>query len=224
MKKRLNEELKALANQILQLDANEDIAVMQYEARKLYEKLTALKIIEEKLGDIEIDVSKSVVADKFKTLANEVLAGNAKVPENNPHKEDIITPGIDTIKGMVAEMPKDEALENFLSEMAVQPSFEKKEKDILMAEPEVETKVVSLNDKLKRGISIGLNDKLAFIKHLFNGNTDDYNRVISQLNTMSTFQEAQEFIATMVKPDHNTWEEKEEFETRFMEIVESRFD
>src|SRR5690606_40183016 len=35
----------------------------------------------------------------------------------------------------------------------------------------------SLNDKLKIGsIHIGLNDKIAFIKHLFNGKNEDYER------------------------------------------------
>ena len=32
----------------------------------------------------------------------------------------------------------------------------------------------SLNDKLKRGVTIGLNDKIAFIKHLFDGKSEDY--------------------------------------------------
>ncbi len=39
----------------------------------------------------------------------------------------------------------------------------------------------SLNDRLKKGINIGLNERLSFIRHLFDGNTADYNRVISQL-------------------------------------------
>lgn len=82
----------------------------------------------------------------------------------------------------------------------------------------------SLNDKLKSGgLHIGLNDKLAFIKHLFNGEAADYDRVLSQLNTTTSFKEAENLIQNVVKPDYNNWKDKEEFVTRFMEILESKF-
>ncbi len=223
MKKRLELELKALAEKILKLDTNEDIAVLQYEARKLYENITVLKFIEDKLNDLEIDVNKSEIAEKFKELATAVLAYNAKVPESNPHEEDIITPGIETIKDMVAEMPQPEEIDDFLAEITSQPTFEKKEKEILATPVTKEPKTVTLNDKLKKGISIGLNDKLAFIKHLFNDSTEDYNRVISQLNTKTSFEEAKVFIEQMVKPDYNNWDGKEAYETRFLELIEARF-
>jgi hypothetical protein len=82
----------------------------------------------------------------------------------------------------------------------------------------------SLNDKLKKGIKIGLNDRIAFTKHLFAGNTDDYNRVLSQLNTMQSFEEVRNFVQHQIKPDYNHWEGKDIFEERFMEIVERKFE
>ncbi len=81
----------------------------------------------------------------------------------------------------------------------------------------------SLNDSIAGGLSIGLNDRLAFIKHLFNGNTDDYQRVLSQINTMESYDAATLFIKGQVKPDYNNWSEKEEFSDRFMAIVEKNF-
>lgn len=81
----------------------------------------------------------------------------------------------------------------------------------------------SLNDRLKKGINIGLNERLSFIKHLFDGNTADYNRVLSQLNTFSSMDEAHKFIQKVVKPDYNNWEGKEDYEQRFMEVVENKF-
>ena len=80
----------------------------------------------------------------------------------------------------------------------------------------------SLNDKLQSNIQIGLNDRIAFVKHLFDGDQGDYNRVVSQLNTFKTEKEARKFINKMVKPDYN-WSEKEEYETRLFEIIERRF-
>ena len=80
----------------------------------------------------------------------------------------------------------------------------------------------SLNDRLATNIKIGLNDRIAFVKNLFEGSQEDFNRVVSQLNSFKTEKEAKKFINKMVKPDYN-WVEKEEFEERFMDIVERRF-
>lgn len=92
---------------------------------------------------------------------------------------------------------------------------QKKEKD--------EPRVVSLNDALANSISVSLNDRVAFVKHLFNESNEDYNRVLSQLNTFDTFADAKNFINEMVIPDYNYWVGKEEYLERFMEIVEKKF-
>jgi hypothetical protein len=82
---------------------------------------------------------------------------------------------------------------------------------------------VSINDHMAKGIIIGLNDRIAFMSHLFANSSEDYNRVLSQLMTFDTFQEAQDFIENMVKPDYDNWEGKDEYALRFMEIVEKKF-
>ena len=92
---------------------------------------------------------------------------------------------------------------------------EQKEKD--------EPKVVSLNDVLSNSISISLNDRVAFVKHLFNESNEDYNRVLSQLNTFDTFAAAKNFLNEMVIPEYNYWVGKEEYLERFLEIVEKKF-
>ncbi|AUC85301.1 hypothetical protein CW731_08355 [Polaribacter sp. ALD11] len=83
-------------------------------------------------------------------------------------------------------------------------------------------KPTSLNDKLQTNIQIGLNDRIAFVKNLFEGSQEDFNRVISQLNTFKTEKEAKKFITKMVKPDYN-WSEQEELENRLTAIIERRF-
>jgi hypothetical protein len=148
--------------------------------------------------------------------------------------------------------PKRETLEDILADVLPQPTFVKseeattsapKEEPIPVSETtetvakEVETSVTieakkvvkteskpkSLNDRLNTGISIGLNDRIAFTKHLFDGNQEDYNRVVSQLNTIESEVEAKDFIFNMIKPDYNNWTGKEEYETRFLEIIERKF-
>jgi len=86
-----------------------------------------------------------------------------------------------------------------------------------------EAKTVSLNEKLSKGISIDLNDRIAFVKHLFGNSEADYNRVLNQLITYDNFEEAQNFIEDMVKPDYDGWEGKEDYAQRFVEIIEKKF-
>jgi len=87
----------------------------------------------------------------------------------------------------------------------------------------MESKTVSLNEKQASGINIGLNDRIAFVKHLFANSDEDYNRVLNQLITYDSFDEAQNFIEDMVKPDYNNWEGKEDYVQRFLEIIEKKF-
>ncbi|MCW2119152.1 hypothetical protein [Flavobacterium sp. 7A] len=84
-------------------------------------------------------------------------------------------------------------------------------------------KAVSLNDKLSKGIEIDLNDQIAFVKHLFGNSREDYNRVMSQLITFDNFYETKDFIDQMVKPDYNEWKGKDDYEERFMDIIEKKF-
>ena len=86
-----------------------------------------------------------------------------------------------------------------------------------------EVKTVSLNDKMSKGIPIDLNDRIAFVKHLFGNSDEDYNRVLNQLITYDSFEEAQNFIEDMVKPDYNNCEGKEDYAQRFIEIIEKKF-
>jgi hypothetical protein len=86
-----------------------------------------------------------------------------------------------------------------------------------------EGRAISLNDRMAKGIIIGLNDRIAFMSHLFANSSEDYNRVLSQLITFDTFEDAKNFIDNMVKPDYNNWQGKEEYAERFMEIVEKKF-
>jgi hypothetical protein len=95
--------------------------------------------------------------------------------------------------------------------------------EIALPEEVEEPKSATLNEKLAKGISIDLNDRIAFTKHLFGNDPEDYNRVLNQLITFDTFYETRDFIRDMVKPDYNNWEGKEEYEERFMEIIEKKF-
>ena len=89
--------------------------------------------------------------------------------------------------------------------------------------PQKEVIKERLNDRFSKGLEIDLNDRLAFIKHLFNKNTNDYQRAISQISTFQDWNQAKAFILEMVKPDYDNWKGKELYEERFFKIIENNF-
>ena len=121
------------------------------------------------------------------------------------------------------------ALEDLLGENYVDPVFVKPNEvslfpsEIKAEVAKEEPKVSTLNKGMSKSIAIGLNDRIGFVQHLFNDSNEDFNRVISQLNTFDTFEEAKNFINEMVIPDYNYWVGEEDYIERFMEIVEKKF-
>jgi hypothetical protein len=122
-------------------------------------------------------------------------------------------------------------LEEFAVHYQQNPTFERKDTQVSSKLPQAKAvindshdiKTKSINDSVKKGLQVGLNDRLAFIKHLFDGKVEDYTRVLSQISTMTSYDQAATFIKGRVKPDYNYWLHKEEFSERFMSLVEKSF-
>jgi len=167
--------------------------------------------------------------------------------DNQPN-EPLMEPATEKIKDIVAQMPQEttavdalvddvnssDVVEEDLSELSPSfgqlPIFEPLDSDsepeetLAMDDSLTAIKKTSLDEKLKKtGFQIGLNDRLAFVNHLFQNNNEDYDRVISQLNTMDSFEEISDFIQNIIKPDYSNWEDKGDYETRFLEILQQKF-
>lgn len=95
--------------------------------------------------------------------------------------------------------------------------------EIQVSPKDIEPKTAAVLENHTKIISIGLNDRIAFVKHLFGNSDEDYSRVLNQLITYDNFEEARNFIEDMVKPDYGDWQGKEEYEQRFLEIIEKKF-
>ena len=195
-------ELIRLAHQILAEEEALNIQNLLDKVERLYKQLVVLQYLEE------------------------------QQPEGqNGVKE--VPPLMDTINELITELPIEEEKEaiNDLFASVADPVFVKKEQETIKEEesfavdsrsPENEPKK-NLNDVLGKGIQIGLNDRLAFIKNLFEENSDDYYRVISQVQTFENWEEVLHFIEQIIKPEYNHWEGKEAFEKRFLKCLESNF-
>lgn len=168
------------------------------------------------------------------------------LPDGTEYNEtQLIEPNTEKIKDIVAQMPPetekmDHMVNNIIAQRSTPPVQQTRQKEkeddfrkigvdydnLPNFEPvrkQEKERPKSLNDRLKKGFNIGLNERMAFIRHLFEGKTSDYNRVISQLNTFDSEAEAKRFIQLVVKPDYKNWQGKEEFENKFMELVENKF-
>ena len=153
------------------------------------------------------------------------LAADSIDNEEETVSEDIVEEKVE----VKIEVPKQEtkqiSFEDLLGENYTEPVFVKPN-DIVVPDSLknlIDEKPLSLNDQHLKVINIGLNDKMAFVKNLFGDSNEDYNRVLSQLNTFSTFEEAKDFIDEIIKPDYNNWEGANDYAERFIEIVAKKF-
>lgn len=247
MKKKLESELISIAHRILKLKGKEDVIKMHTEVSQLFEKISVLKFAYENFEDEFPKIGNdSSFFDMLGAAFNNKVSDNIEVEDkiyinlDDRGREEITVSSMSRIKDMLQHMPDDdhEVDDSAIFEKPLPSSTKKadfdeitsdfKDMPVFEAVSKVKTETSnekkSLNDQLKvGGFKIGLNDKIAFIKHLFDGKSEDYDRVLSQLNTIDDFEQAQIFIQNMVKPDYNNWVSKEEFETRFMEIIETKF-
>lgn len=246
MKKKLESELISIAHRILKLKGKEDVIKMHAEVSVLFEKLSVLKFahdnFEDDIPSIGSDSSFfDMLDDAFNNKVSDAFEIEDRTYVNLDESEHppIMEPAIEKIKDMVAQMPHEtheidamlkaalpkqkyikNDLEDLTSGFEDMPIFE----PISQSQNGIPKDKKSLNERLNTGgIKIGLNDKIAFIKHLFESKNEDYDRVLSQINTAASFNDASDFIQKMVKPDYNNWVGKEEFEERFMQIIESKF-
>ncbi len=223
MKNALKTEIDTLAEKILITSKLNDAEKLHVLARKLYEKTAVLQFFNAQPESV-LQSETPVVEKTFKeedlisTLDEDLFIAN------EPVASDLLEPATEKMIDIVAQMePETQQVDDLFQEMIATSTISKNDKEDVTPTAEDLTITKSLNDRLKRGITIGLNDRIAFVKHLFNGSTEDFNRVISQLNTLGGELEALEFLNTMVKPEYDNWENKEAYEARFLTFIEGKY-
>ena len=242
MKKKLESELISIAHRILKLTGKEDLEKMQPEVALLYQKITILKFIESN-QDVQATDAVGMDTSFFDSLDdafNNKITDSVEVADktfvniDSEEDEAIMEPAIEKIKDIVAQMPEETVEVDAIIDAINEPT-ETIVHDLNELSPsyaqlpifdaiEPETTQTSLNDQLKtQGFQIGLNDRLAFVKNLFENRNEDYERVMSQLTTLDSFEEATSLLNSIIKPDYNNWEGQEEIEARFLEIIEKKF-
>ncbi|MBU3010216.1 hypothetical protein KO506_02265 [Polaribacter vadi] len=229
----------------LALETKENTITAVHKTNKeiILEEKIVYNLVDEPKVTEKVEIFEELVEDKIKVVLEEKVELNDVVehPIQTNKVEEIIEQPFDELEEIL--FPKDEVEEKLeenevvkIEEEIINDVIKVEERKTMSLEEELQDVIsvdvmadlfenaqpISLNDKLAKNIQIGLNDRIAFVKNLFNNQQEDYNRVVSQLNTFRSESEAKHFINTMVKPDYN-WDNQEELEVRFMEIIERKF-
>lgn len=202
-----------------------------------------LEIINEEEGMVEAAIEEVIVEETSEIISEEateeILAeeetleetptlfepiADEAIEEAKPTLHEIIGEGFQDLEFIKVETKKEETL---TTTEIISENQEIVKEVVSVITESIQQKAVkpaaSLNDVLNKGITFGLNDRIAFVKHLFAGSNEDFNRVVSQLNTFETHEEALQFIEDLVKPDYDQWVGKDEYAQRFLQIIEKNF-
>lgn len=171
------------------------------------------------IDDMSVIIEEELPSEEIELMIDESLIDLTSAEE----KDDLFSQTEETTEEMAGETLEETDKTNTID---ASHSLEEELKDTIAADVVADlfenAPKKSLNDTLQGDIQIGLNDRIAFVKNLFDGSQEDFNRVVSQLNSFKTEKEARKFINKMIKPDYD-WTNKEAIEERFMAIVERKF-
>ena len=236
MHKKLEAELVSLAHQILQMKNKDDAIALRDKAKEVYEKLAVLAYVDEYVETTpnltvskdeilkKIDKTLNLKSSKVETKKEEVKkeSNKAKQQQAVVEKKDdtVFEPKFESVKIDLQTLKSNQisSKEEFRDAISADKTatlFEESE--------EATSGKKTLNDKLvDKTITVGLNDRIAFVNNLFKYNQTEFNRVLSKLNSFKTEKEAKEYLLHTVKPDYD-WSKKEEYEERFLALIERKF-
>ena len=191
------------------------------------QKIYELSIFQKMLIDQE-EIDQSLWERHQKKL-DEVI--NSLTEDTNKEKikdDDMeVAPMMETIKNMVTEMPEPETYEKLFESVGTPPTFMSKKNESIRnkldTEKDISNDKKNINDQFSKKLSVDNNERLAFIKHLFDGDTINYERVLNQTLTLGSWSEVSNLISSKVKIEYNNWEGKEDIADRFLTVLQKSF-
>jgi hypothetical protein len=232
-------EVKPIEEPTVEIQAEPEATVATEEEAEVVsdEDIEEVEEAEEEVESVSEEAPEDVVAENEPEVAEEEPVFKPIFELAEDEEEEEIEPA-ETASELKPET-KHVALEDLLGENYVDPIFvkpnevslfstetveeTKKETSVSETAKLTEPKAATLNAAFGKTMEIGLNDRVAFVNNLFGESNEDFNRVISQLNTFDNLEEAKNFLNEMIIPDYNYWVGKEEYIERFMAIVEKKF-
>ena len=223
MTEKIKTALVQWATNIIKDQSNWDDEKTHDAIQKIYE----LSIFQKMLIDQE-EIDQSLWERHQKKL-DEVI--NSLTEDTNKEKtkdEDMeVAPMMETIKNMVTEMPEPETYEKLFESVGTPPTFMSKKNESIRnkldTEKDISNDKKNINDQFSKKLSVDNNERLAFIKHLFDGDTNNYERVLNQTLTLGSWAEVSNLISSKVKIEYNNWKGKEDIADRFLTVLQKSF-
>ena len=223
MTEKIKTALVQWATNIIKDQSNWDDEKTHDAIQKIYELSIFQKMI---IDQEEIDQS---LWERHQKKLEEVI--NSLTEDTNKEKtkdDDMeVAPMMETIKNMVTEMPEPETYEKLFESVGTPPTFMSKKNDSIRnkldTEKDISNDKKNINDQFSKKLSVDNNERLAFIKHLFDGDTINYERVLNQTLTLGSWSEVSNLISSKVKIEYNNWKGKEDIADRFLTVLQKSF-
>ena len=223
MTEKIKTALVQWATNIIKDQSNWDDEKTHDAIQKIYELSIFQKMI---IDQEEID---QTLWERHQKKLDEVISSLTEDTNKEKIKDDDmeVAPMMETIKNMVTEMPEPETYEKLFESVGTPPTFMSKKKDSIRnkldTEKDISNDKKNINDQFSKKLSVDNNERLAFIKHLFDGDTNNYERVLNQTLTLGSWAEVSNLISSKVKIEYNNWKGKEDIADRFLTVLQKSF-
>lgn len=194
--------------------------------RKMYENFLAKIDTEkidisnkEKLGElihsISFDAEEKEIFDYFSSKKNLDIELFLKIEET---EESEVKPKAESFKeGKSYQFDNEQIVnEKYKSESGILNDKLKGEKSSSLLDNMQKQKINNISK------SISLNQRFVFIKELFGGNLDNYDKALNTLDSFNSWEEANQFIEEELAPEYN-WDISKESVAEFNEIIERKY-
>ena len=223
MTEKIKTALVQWATNIIKDQSNWDDEKTHDAIQKIYE----LSIVQKMLIDQE-EIDQSLWERHQKKLDEVINSLTENTNKEKTKDEDMeVAPMMETIKNMVTEMPEPETYEKLFESVGTPPTFMSKKnesvKNKLDTEKDISNDKKNINDQFSKKLSVDNNERLAFIKHLFDGDRNNYERVLNQTLTLGSWSEVSNLISSKVKIEYNNWKGKEDIADRFLTVLQKSF-
>ena len=221
MREKVIEQIRLLAEELLETKQLNDPIQLKLRLREMYEKAVLLEYLQKDIPEQVITKTEEVVEIiniSFETTKEEISISDleqVEISKNTYEEEEEDVPIF---------IPKfDAVIEDFTLKKEFEDAFSLDDAEKLLEAKPVQQKQVSLHDKLSSNtIQVGLNDRIAFVNNLFNFSQSDFNKVLFYLNDCKTKEDALQYINYNLKPKYN-WKGKEDLVDRLLALIDRKF-
>ncbi len=214
----LRAELTLLTKDILQNIHQKDLKSLYKATRQLQEKMAAIMVLKDQLDTSELmEILKVRRAEEAEQPSTFVEKKTEETPVEIPEINDEIEEEQVKFEPEKVET-KSEKPEVNPYKQAGKMRFVPKEQKSTSQHQETPKSPLPL-----KKMNVGLNDKISFIKHLFEGDHELYTNFIDKLNAFENYEDALRYINQEVKPQYEDWEGKDEYEFRLLQLLELKF-